>query len=221
MADAFASGGDPQPPAKKCKRTRVSSELSGAHPTAEEAQPSAVADLIIPPELVPIKKAFTATIEASGNLDEHEFKVGIAYTTYMEWRCTKSLPELAQMQQRHMCIVFQGFLAMYHPEVRVAWFHEGKINAAKAEEFYMAYCDFAVPLTQLQNCKWTKPHNAKSEYAMRHLAWAIRKQQHSGEGHFLPHAQRYPEELNALFCDLENNDAFERQVKNCAFEYAC
>ena len=216
MAVAFSSGGYPQPPAKKCERTFVSSELSDAHPTTEEAQPSAVADLIIPPELVPIKKALTATIEASGNLDEHEFKVAIAYTTYAEWRCTKSLPELTQMQQRHMCIVFQGFLAMYHPEVRVPWFHEGKINAAKAEEFYMAYCDFAVPLTQLQNCKWAKPHNAKSEYAMRHLAWAIRKQQHSGEGHFLPHAQRYLEELNALFCDLENNDACERRVKKTA-----
>ena len=107
MADAFASGGVPQPPAKKCKRTRVSSELSGAHPTAEEAPPSAVADLIIPPELVPIKKAFTATIKVSDNFDEHEFKVAIAYTAYAEWRCTKSVPELTQMQQRHMCIVFQ------------------------------------------------------------------------------------------------------------------
>ena len=204
MAAALPSGGDPQPPAKKCKLTQVSSEWRDVHPTTEEAQPSAVADLIIPPELVPIKKAVTATIEASGNFDEHEFKVAIAYTTYAEWRRTNSLPELTQMQKLHVYIVFQGFLAMYHPEVRVAWFHEGKINAAKAEEFYMAYCDFAVPLTQLQNCKLTKPHNVKSEYAMRHLAWAIRKQQHSGEGHFLPHAQRYLEELKAVFCDLEN-----------------
>ena len=51
---------------------------------------------------------------------------------------------------------------------------------------------------------------------MKHLAWAIRKQQHSGEGHFLPHAQRYLEELKALFCDLENNAAFERQVQKTA-----
>ena len=56
---------------------------------------------------------------------------------------------------------------------------------------------------------------------MKHLAWAIRKQQHSGGGHFLPHAQRYLEELKALFCDLGNNDAFEIRVKNSAFEYAC
>ena len=94
MAVAFSSGGYPQPPAKIFKRTHVSSERSGAHPTTEEAQPSAVADLIIPPELVPIKKALAATIEASGNLDEHEFKVAIAYTTYAEWRRTNSLPEL-------------------------------------------------------------------------------------------------------------------------------
>ena len=202
MADAFASGGDPQPPAKKCKRTHVSSERSGAHPTTEKAQPSAVADLIIPPELVPIKQALTATIKVSDNFDEHEFKVAIAYTTYAERRRTNSLPELTQMQKRLVYIVFQGFLAMYHPEVRVTWFHEGKINAAKAEEFYVAYCDFAVSLTQLQNSKLIKPHNVKSEYAMRHLAWAIRRQQHSGEGRFLPHAQRYLEELKALFLSL-------------------
>ena len=93
MAVAYPSGGDPQPPAKLSKRTQVSSTRSDVHPTTEEAQPNAVADLIIPPELVPIKKAVTATIEASGNFDEHEFKVAIAYTTYMDWRRTKSLPE--------------------------------------------------------------------------------------------------------------------------------
>ena len=69
MAVAFSSGGYPQPPAKIFKRTFVSSELSDAHPTTEEAQPSAVADLIIPPELVPIKKALTATIKVSSNFD--------------------------------------------------------------------------------------------------------------------------------------------------------
>ena len=118
-------------------------------------------------------------------------------------------------------MVIQGFLAMYHPEVPVAWFREGQINAAKAEEFYVAYCDFAVPLTQLQNCKLIKPHNVKLDYAMRHLAWAIRQRgtsgrMHRGEGHFLPHAQRYLEELKALFCDLEINTAFERQVEKTA-----
>ena len=178
---ALPIGGVAQPPEKKCKRTLVSSERSDVHPTTEEAQPSSVADLIIPPELVPIKKAVTATIETSGNIDEHEFKVAIAYTTYAEWRRTKSLPELPKFQQGHVYMVFQGFLAMYHPEVRVAWFREGTINAAKAEEYYVAYCGFAVPLSQLHTCKLIKPHHVKSEYAMRHLAWAIRKQQHSGE----------------------------------------
>ena len=47
-----------QPPAKKCTRT------------TEESQPSVVADLIIPRELVPIKKALTESIEASGDFDE-------------------------------------------------------------------------------------------------------------------------------------------------------
>ena len=202
MAVAFSSGGYPQPPAKIVKRTHVFSERSGAHPTTEEARPSAVADLIIPPELVPIKKALAATIEASGNFDEHEFKVAIAYTTYAEWRCTKSLPELTQMQQRHVYIVFQGFLAMYHPEVRVAWFHEGKINAARPEKLYVAYCQNALPLTQ-----------RTQDSTLVHLAWAIREQQQSREGHFLPHAQRYLEESKDLFCGAntaENNGAFER-----------
>ena len=48
-----------------------------------------------------------------------------------------------------------------------------------------------------------------------HLAWAIREQQQSREGHFLPHAQRYLEELKDLFCGaniVENNGAFERAV---------
>ena len=35
---------------------------------------------------------------------------------------------------------------------------------------------------------------------MIHLAWAIREQQQSGEGQFLPHAQRYLEELRNLLC---------------------
>ena len=132
---ALPIGGVAQPPEKKCKRTLVSSERSDVHPTTEEAQPNAVADLIIPPELVPIKQTLTASIETSGNFDEHEFKVAIAYTTYAEWRRTNSLPKLTQKQRGHVDMVIQGFLAMYYPEVRVAWFREGKINAAKAEEF--------------------------------------------------------------------------------------
>ena len=105
MAAALPSGGVPQPPAMECKLTRVSSERRDVHPTTEDAQLSSVADLIIPPELVPIKNALTATIEACGNFDEHEFKVAIAYTTYAEWRWTKSLPELTHLQQRHVYIV--------------------------------------------------------------------------------------------------------------------
>ena len=35
---------------------------------------------------------------------------------------------------------------------------------------------------------------------MVHLAWAIREQRQRGEGDFLPHAQRYLEELKDLLC---------------------
>ena len=200
MADAFASGGDPQPPAKKCKRTRVSSELSGAHPTAEEAPPSAVADLIIPPELVPIKTALTASIEAFdpyGKFDDEEFKAATAYCTYAEWRRTKSLPELPKVQRGRVYNVLQGFLAVYHPEVPAAWFRDGKINAARAEKLYVAYCRNALRLGQLGGVD------------LVHLAWAIREQQQSGEGQFLPHAQRYLAELKDLLCGTntaENNE---------------
>ncbi len=74
------------------------------------------------------------------------------------------------MQKRHVYIVFQGFLAMYHPEVRVAWVREGKMNAAKAEEFYVAYCEYAVPLTRLQTRNRTKVL----------LAWAVCELRHIG-----------------------------------------
>ena len=93
--DALPIGGVAQPPEKKCKRTLVSSERSDAHPTTEEAQPSSVADLIIPRVLVPIKKALTVSIEAFdpyGNFEDEEFKAVLAYRTYAEWRRTKSLP---------------------------------------------------------------------------------------------------------------------------------
>ena len=172
MADAYPSDGS---------RNQL-------HPTTEEAEISSVADLIIPPELVPIKKAVTATIETSGNFDEPEFKVAIAYTTYAEWRRTKSLPELPKVQRGRVYNVLQGFLAMYHEEVPVVWFRNGNINAARAEKLYVAYCRNAIRLGQL------------GEVHLVHLAWAIRKQQQSGKGEFLPHAQRYLEELKDLLC---------------------
>ena len=105
------------------------------------------------------------------------------------------------MQQGHVYKVLLGFLAMYHEEVPVAHFRDSKINAAKAKELYVAYCQNAVPLTHL------RPSD------MVHLAWAIREQRQRGEGDFLPHAQRYLEELKALLCGThtaENNGAFER-----------
>ena len=185
---ALPIGGVAQPPEKKCKRTHVSSERSDAHPTTEEAQPSSVADLIIPPELVPCKKALTASIEACGSFDEDEFKVAMAYTTYMDWRRTKSLPELPKVQMVRVYNVLQGFLAMYHEEIPVAWFRTGKINVERAKELYDTYCRNRLRLGQLEGG------------ALIHLAWAIREQQQSGEGHFLPHAQRYLEELKDLLC---------------------
>ena len=163
MADAFASGGDPQPLAKKSKRTHVSSEWRGGHPTTEEAHPNSVADLIIPPELVPIKKALTVSIEACGSFDEDEFKATNAYCFYVDWRRRKSFPELPKMQQRRVHNVLQGFLAMYHEEVPVAWFRNGKINAEKAKKLCVAYCRNGLRLRQLGGA------------ALIHLAWAIRE----------------------------------------------
>ena len=93
------------------------------------------------------------------------------------------------MQRRRVYNVLQGFLAVYHPEVLAAWFRDGKINAARAENLYVAYCQNALPLTQSLN-----------DSTLVHLAWAIREQQQSREGHFLPHAQRYLEELKDLLC---------------------
>ena len=167
----------------------MSSEWRDVHPTTEEAQPSSVADLIIPPELVPIKKALTVSIEAFdpyGNFDDEEFKAAIAYSTYAEWRRTKSLPELPKVQRGRVYNVMQGFLAMYHEEIPVAWFRTGKIHVERAKELYDTYCRNRVCVGQFE------------EGALKHLAWAIREQQQSGKGHFLPHAQRYLEELKDL-----------------------
>ena len=105
------------------------------------------------------------------------------------------------MQQRHVHDVLLAFLAMYHEEVPVDYIRDSKINAAKARKVYVLYCQNAVPLTQLR------------PYDRQLLAWAIREQRQRGEGHFLPHAQRYLEELKALLCGThtaENNGAFER-----------
>ena len=191
MAVAYPSGGDPQPPAKLSKRTHVSSGRSDAPPTTEEAQLSSVADLIIPRVLVPIKKALTVSIEAFdpyGNFDDEEFKAALAYSTYAEWRRTKSLPELPKVQMVRVYNVLQGLFAMYHEEIPVAWFRTGNINVERASELYDTYCRNRLRLGQLE------------ERALIHLAWAIREQQQSGEGHFLPHAQRYLEELKDLLC---------------------
>ena len=57
------------------------------------------------------------------------------------------------------------------------------------EELYVAYCQNALPLTQSVN-----------DSTLVHLAWDVREQQQSREGHFLPHAQRYLEELKDLLC---------------------
>ena len=92
------------------------------------------------------------------------------------------------MQRGRVYNVLQGVLAMYHEEVPVAWFRNGNINVARAEKLYVAYCRNAIRLGQL------------GEVHLIHLAWAIREQQQSREGHFLPHAQRYLEELKDLLC---------------------
>ena len=96
---------------------------------------------------------------------------------------------MSLVQRRRVLHVLQGFLAVYHPEVPAAWFRDGKINAARAEKLYAAYCQNALPLTQRLN-----------DDTLLHLAWAIREQQQSREGHFLPHAQRYLEELKDFLC---------------------
>ena len=179
---AFENGGLFQPPAKKCNRTK------------EESQPSAVADLIIPRELEPMKEALTKSIEASGDFDEEDFKLRGAYCIYAEWRRIKSLLELSRLQQGLVYDVLRAFLAIYHAEIPAAQFRDSTINAAKAEALYVAYCQNAIPVRQLR------------PYDMVHLAWAIREQQRRGKGHFLPHAQRYLDDLKDLVCRLGANE---------------
>ena len=51
-------------------------------------------------------------LNGDGSLSPEEFKAAIAFCAYVEWRRTKSLPELTKMQVDHVYRVLQGLLAI-------------------------------------------------------------------------------------------------------------
>ena len=188
-------GGVTQPAVKKCRKTHMMLESTGTLPIAEKTHPDAVASLIIPPVLQPIKKNLATSIPIGGDFTDEEFKASIAKDSYVQWRKNKSLPELTKMQTEHVYCVLQGLIAMYHEDIPMYWFRDEKINVPKAELLYQGYCQGALPLTKLG--QWA---NVSSKYAMKLLAWAIRRKHQAGEKHFQEHAQRYLDDLNALLC---------------------
>ena len=80
-------GGVTQPAVKKCrKHTHMMLELTGTLPIAEKTHPDAVASLIIPPVLQPIKKILATSIPIGGDFTDEEFKASIAKDSYVQWR---------------------------------------------------------------------------------------------------------------------------------------
>ena len=125
------------------------------------------------------KTNLATSIPIGGDFTDEEFKASIAKNSYVQWRKSKSLPELAKMQAEHVYCVLQGLIAMYHEGIPMYWFRADRINVPKAELLYVAYCHGALPLTKLG--QWA---NVPSKYAMKFLAWAIRRKHQVGESIF-------------------------------------
>ena len=91
---------------------------------------------------------------------------------------------------------FQGLLAVYHPDVEVAWFSK---RYTRAEEAYRLFCETMVPHEQL-----LARLNLSQEKALLLLATAVRDRQQTDPADFLPHAQRYINELAKMtFTDFQ------------------
>ena len=79
---------------------------------------------------------------------------------------------------------------MYHPYVEVAGLSK---RYTRAEEAYSLFCETTVPLEQLAD-----KLKLSQERALLLLATAVRDRQQTEVSSFLPHGQRYIDELAAL-----------------------
>ena len=91
-----------------------------------------------------------------------------------------------------MYYALRGRLAVSHPDVDSACW--GGIPLEKSDALYRAFCQGSLPFAALGQA-----FLVSEAHAGKLLAYAIREQQSQSDGKaFLPHAQRYLEELCTL-----------------------
>ncbi len=157
-----------------------------------------IKDLAAPRVLKPLARSLANSIGAFGYAgigQEEDYKVSVAYQDYVEWRQRHNMHELDRTHANRIYRCFQGLLAVYHPDVHVAWFSK---HYTRAEEAYRLFCETScVPLAQLSD-----KLKVSQDRAMILLAKAVFNRQQTEESPFLsaflPHAQRYINELAAM-----------------------
>ena len=157
-----------------------------------------IKDIEIPRVLKPLARILANSIKAfgyTGPEQDENYPVSAAYKDYVEWRRRKGMHELDRTCTTKTYRCLQGLLAVYHPDVEVAWF-SNRLSYTRAEEAYSLFCEDTTALEQLG----AKLH-VSQERALRLLATAVRDRQQADVSAFLPYAQRYINELAAMTCD--------------------
>ena len=161
-----------------------------------------IKDVEIPRVLKPLARILANSIKAfccTGLEQDENYKVRSAYYEYVEWRRRKGMQEPDRTCTNKLYRCFQGLLAVYHPDVEVAWF--SKQRKQRAEEAYSLFCEDTTALEQLG----AKLH-VSQEKALLLLATAVRDRQQADVSAFLPYAQRYINELAAMtFSDFQRS----------------
>ena len=173
--------------------------VDGSGPSSTVQPVVNIKDITIPQVLKPLARSLAYSINAFGytGIDQEEnYSVSDAAHTYVEWRRRKGMQELDRTSKSNIYRCFQGLLAVYHPDVEVAWFSK---PYTRAEEAYSLFCEDTTALEQLG----AKLH-VSQERALLFLATAVRDRQQADVSAFLPYAQRYINELAAMtFVDFQ------------------
>ena len=152
-----------------------------------------IKDIAVPRVLKPLARSLANSIKAFGytGIDQEEYyKLSMAYQDYVEWRQRQNMHELDRTHANGIYRCLKGLLAVYHPDVQSACFSK---RCTRAEEAYRLFCETTVPLQQLAD-----KLKLSQERALLLLATAARDRQQTEVSAFLPHAQRYINELAAM-----------------------
>ena len=155
-----------------------------------------IKDIAVPRVLKPLVGSLDKSLRGVGytGIDQEEdYKLSLAYQEYVRWRQRHSLHELDKTHASRTYRCLEGLLAVYHPYAQVACFSR---RYTRAEEAYRLFCETMVPLEQLANRL-----RLSQERASLLLAAAVRDRQQTEQSDFLPHAQRYINELAAMTFD--------------------